>query len=57
MGDCLLSSKALMFYRKQILLEQLIKAGQKISHYNFLFSAQMQNEIDAGVCWVFSLGF
>lgn len=24
-----------MFYRKQILLEQLIKAGQKISHYHF----------------------
>lgn len=46
-----------MFYRKQILLEQLIKAGQKKSHYHFLFSAQIQNEIDAGFCWVFFLWF
>lgn len=53
----LFSSKALILYRKQILLEQLIKAGQKISHCHFLFSAQIQNEIDTGFCWIFSPWF
>jgi len=55
-GFCLFSSKALIFYKKQIVLEQLIKASKKKSHRSFFVFSSDKNEADAGFCWIFFLG-